>query len=128
MCDYLGKSPLYRACEVGRRDIVETLLLQYGASPEAADVRSDLFPLHTAVKKKDVEIVKVSMHGMHACMRARKESSAAVCSFTSCFESDIPLVRLSVNSVCVCLPCCVSILDLMYIRVCSYQTVSVCRL
>ncbi|PFH33286.1 ankyrin repeat-containing protein [Besnoitia besnoiti] len=59
VCDYLGKSPLYRACEVGRRDIVETLLVGYGASPEPADVRSELFPLHTAVKKQDVQIVKL---------------------------------------------------------------------
>ncbi|CBZ52827.1 putative ankyrin repeat-containing protein [Neospora caninum Liverpool] len=59
VCDYLGKSPLYRACEVGRRDMVETLLVDYGASPEAPDVRSELFPLHTAVKKKDVEIVQL---------------------------------------------------------------------
>ena len=61
VCDYLGKSPLLRACEASRLDLVEALL-DLGVSPNPHDLRCAHFPLQTAIRRNDAEIVKVSTH------------------------------------------------------------------
>lgn len=58
VCDYLGKSPLLRACEASRLDLVEALL-DLGVSPNPHDLRCAHFPLQTAIRRNDAEIVKV---------------------------------------------------------------------
>lgn len=58
VCDYLGKSPLFRACEASRLDLVQALL-DLGVSPNPYDLRCAHFPLQTAIRRNDVEIVKV---------------------------------------------------------------------
>ncbi|CDI78305.1 ankyrin repeat-containing protein, putative [Eimeria acervulina] len=57
VCDYLGKSPLLRACEASRLDLVEALL-DLGVSPNPHDLRCAHFPLQTAIRRNDAEIVK----------------------------------------------------------------------
>ncbi|OEH75877.1 ankyrin repeat-containing protein [Cyclospora cayetanensis] len=57
VCDYLGKSPLLRACEASRLDLVEALL-DLGVSPNPHDLRCAHFPLQTAIRRKDAGIVK----------------------------------------------------------------------
>lgn len=60
VCDYLGKSPLLRACEASRLDLVEALL-DLGVSPNPHDLRCAHFPLQTAIRRNDAEIVKVKI-------------------------------------------------------------------
>lgn len=62
VCDYLGKSPIFRACEVDREDFVEVLLSQ-GASPIPHDL-SGPSPLHIAIKHKNTHVVNLLLkHG-----------------------------------------------------------------
>eukprot|EP00922_Rhytidocystis_sp_ex-Travisia-forbesii_P012745 GHVS01019174.1.p1 GENE.GHVS01019174.1~~GHVS01019174.1.p1 ORF type:complete len:1068 (-),score=194.80 GHVS01019174.1:109-3312(-) len=60
--DYLGKSPLFRACEVERVDFVE-ILIQQGASPIPHDL-SGQSALEVAIRKKNVDNVRILLkHG-----------------------------------------------------------------
>lgn len=98
VCDYLGKSPLLRACEASRVDLVEALL-DLGVSPNPHDLRCAHFPLQTAIRRNDAEIVKRLLRRGAAldvkCPAVRTYKSA-LC--VACEVNSPEIIRLILNA------------------------------
>eukprot|EP00921_Rhytidocystis_pertsovi_P026509 GHVQ01042766.1.p1 GENE.GHVQ01042766.1~~GHVQ01042766.1.p1 ORF type:complete len:900 (-),score=120.62 GHVQ01042766.1:3983-6682(-) len=96
--DYLGKSPVCRACEVQRGDFLEVLIEQ-GASPKPHDL-SGQSPLDISIKKKNVDIIRILLkYGAslnHRCpaLRQYKSPLYVACEVTNNDTSNSEIVQL----------------------------------